>query len=58
MPVMLIRIGGLIMAVGLILFFFLHSVLLSALVMGLGFIILILGVVGWSLENGGDISFS
>jgi hypothetical protein len=58
MPIIFMRVGGLIMLAGLILFFFRHSILLSALVIGLGFVPLVLGIIGWSLENGGDVSFS
>ena len=58
MPKNAIRLGiGLIVA-GLASYFYHHSYILSAIIAGIGYAFLIIGIILWSLEEPGDISFS
>ncbi len=52
------KLGIILFVVGFGLYFLTHIALLSGIVCALGFILIILGFIISSLENGGDISLS
>lgn len=54
----LLRVGFGIAFGGFLSYFFSHSVLLAAIISGIGYVLFIIGLIGWSLEEPGDISFS
>ncbi len=54
----LMKVGLAIFVAGLLSYFFHHSAILSAFISAIGFVLFVLGVIGWSLEEPGDISFS
>jgi hypothetical protein len=57
-PVLFMRVGGGFFVGGLLSYFFNHSVLLAAIISGFGYLLFMIGLIGWSLERNGDVSFS
>lgn len=58
MPVAILRFGLLIAAVGFFSYFFHHHMIASAIITGIGYLLFVIGIVGWSVEASGDVSFS
>lgn len=58
MPGALIKVGCALALGGLFSFFFSHSILLAAIISGIGYLLLVIGIIGWSVESSGDVSFS
>jgi hypothetical protein len=57
-PKSVIRLAIAIMLAGVISYFFHHHVLWSALIVGVGYVFLVIGIIGYSVEASGDVSFS
>lgn len=54
----ILRIGIAFIVGGLLSYFFSHSFIAAAIISGIGYLLFVIGVIGWSLEEPGDISFS
>ncbi len=46
------------MIAGFFSFFFHHVAIISGIVSGLGYAFTVIGIIGWSLEESGDVSFN
>lgn len=57
-PKSVIRLAIVLMVGGLVSYFFHHHILWSALIIGVGYVFLVIGIIGYSVEASGDVSFS
>lgn len=58
MPLTIMRFGIFLMIAGFFSFFFHHIAIISGIVSGLGYAFTVIGIIGWSLEESGDVSFN
>ncbi len=57
MPSAILTLGVILFIVGLVSYFVSHSIVLAAIICGIGYTLWVIGIIGKSVESSGEVNF-